>query len=244
MVIVKTMKKILETLKRKWAEYLLEIIVITIGILGAFALNNWNEDRTRIILEKSTLKEINESLDFDITMLQNLVETQTYNWNQIERLIQELKSNKEQSESIENLLIYPVRANIVNLNSSAFELLENRGIDLISNQSLRKEIVKHFKYDQQDILDRSKVWGDILLEFGRFYDALLDPIIDDELKTNYVLGAEKFQTLDYSDFRSNKLVIAKLKYRIHRKIREIALLKEFINKKESLRNMISEELNG
>ena len=81
-----------------------------------------------------------------------------------------------------------------------------------------------------------------MLEFGRFFDALLDPIIDNELKTNYVLGAEKFKALDYSGFRSNELVVAKLKYRIHRKIREIALLEEFIKEKESLRNMISEVL--
>ena len=219
-----------------------EILLVMIGILLALQVNDWNQDHSRRKLEKSTLKEINESLDFDITMLQDQVETQTHYWKQIERLIQELKSNKEQSGSIENLLIYPVRENIVNLNSSAFELLENRGVDLISNQSLKKEIVKHFKYDQQGILNRSKVWGDILQEFGRFYDALLDPIIDNELKTNYVLDAEKFKALDYSDFRSNELVVAKLKYRIHRKIREIALLEEFIKKKESLKNIISEEL--
>ena len=49
------MKKILEILKSKWAEYLIEILVIIIGVLGAFLLSSWNEDRKDGIAENQAL---------------------------------------------------------------------------------------------------------------------------------------------------------------------------------------------
>ncbi len=52
------MKRIIQHLKSDWYKYALELIVITAGILGAFALNNWNENRKETEIEKRFLTNL------------------------------------------------------------------------------------------------------------------------------------------------------------------------------------------
>lgn len=52
------MRQLIETIKAKWTEYLLEILVLIIGIYGAFALENWNNNRKIKIEEQDVLKNL------------------------------------------------------------------------------------------------------------------------------------------------------------------------------------------
>ena len=156
------MKKIIETLKRKWAEYLLEILVIMIGIIGAFALNNWNENRLSKKTEKAILNSLVKDLEVDHLRYQRL-----------DSLYQgELAINKEFNSLIkqtsfsdhELLLIsqfWGVTVREINPRLMTYEEMVNSGkIYTLTNNSLVNEIIEYYRILKDVELDTSEERGD------------------------------------------------------------------------------------
>ena len=85
------MKKITELIKEKWGEYVIEIIVITLGIFGAFILNNWNESRKQNERFKIFTEQLYNTVDKDIEYYnsQELFYSQQYEF--IDNILNNLK---------------------------------------------------------------------------------------------------------------------------------------------------------
>ena len=86
------MKRILSTLKQKWPEYIIEALVIFASIFGAFALDNWNEDRKAKAEEINLFKNIIEDLKSDSLQANNCLGSLTLQLNVIDRMIEDIQN--------------------------------------------------------------------------------------------------------------------------------------------------------
>jgi len=131
------MKVILKTLKRKWAEYILEILGITIGILGAFALNNWNESRKEADFEYKILKEIHYSLLENIEIINRSIFYNHEAKTSCKIILNQFHENKTYQDSLEIHFARSLFWFKVSANYSAYNTAESYGLHIIKNDSIR-----------------------------------------------------------------------------------------------------------
>jgi hypothetical protein len=139
------MNRIFITLKKKWPEYILEILVITIGILGAYALNDWSANRNRNQAELKILKEIKSNLELDLIDLNENRQGHFTNLKVLDSLNrgEEFQLTKEQ---VALNLYGAFRDYIYTPQRSAIETLTAKGVDLITDDSLRINILRLYDF--------------------------------------------------------------------------------------------------
>lgn len=143
----------------------IEIVVITIGILIAYQLNNIKESRKIAESEHKILQEIKSNLELDkLDLLGNKRAHE-----QALKLVDSLRNwDGPYSDEIASMIFIVFRDYLYIPQTSAFETLKSKGVDLITNDSIRINIQRLHDFHYQAIIDYESAY-----EANQFYDDFL-----------------------------------------------------------------------
>jgi hypothetical protein len=144
----------MENKTSKYLKYAIgEIVLVVIGILIALQINNWNEQRKYKNLEITMLAEIRESLEESLAEINYMIKRNENYVEHYEKLLNHVNNNLPYDTSLDDRFgalefwVSPY------FNYSAFETLKNLGAELISNDSLKKRIIRMYDRDLEFLVN-------------------------------------------------------------------------------------------
>jgi hypothetical protein len=144
-----SMKRIGTLVAERWPEYLLEIIVVIIGITISFTLNNFQTSAANKVLEETYLRGLQQDVQADIQELKETMERTSTVITSSEKILDESKREKivlTKNELVNLVLEIASRPNFVSKNSTLSSLKSSANLPLIRDASLKNLL---FTYDQQ-----------------------------------------------------------------------------------------------
>lgn len=135
--------------KVNWKSALLEIILIVIGISIAFALDNWKDSLKLKQIEIKTLKEIQEEMKHDLVDMNNNHLGHESVKNSDEIILEFFEKDLPYHDSLKYHFPNQQRTFVAIRNTAAYETLKSRGLDIITNDSLRLQITRVYDFDYE-----------------------------------------------------------------------------------------------
>ena len=124
-----------------------EIVLVVIGILIALQINNWNENRKLHSEELNSLSEIKSNLEITLKNFKNDTLKNSFSilqYRKIEDYIQEdLPYNTKLDRAFAELGYWSSPYPIL----TAYTTLKTKGLDIISNTSLRNNIIYMYEFE-------------------------------------------------------------------------------------------------
>ncbi len=183
----------------KYLKYAIgEIFLVVIGILIALQINNWNNEQKNKQAEIKYLNQINNSLNNSLLTLNRRIDWDKKTLKNGEVLFDHLKSKKALNDTIMRLFIIPQYAQSVPFSTAAFENLKSDGLSLISNDSLKIDIINI--YDQQ--------LNNIQITFANQIENFITAVVNPYYTKHFEVDSKENQLLyipnNYEDMLQNR----------------------------------------
>jgi Family of unknown function (DUF6090) len=121
-----------------------EILLVVIGILIALQVNNWNANRKQHIDEIKILQNIKKSVEEDMVSLKWQIISFDIAAKSIEIILKSLKQDLAYNDSLNFHFANTTQLWAPQINTEVFESLSSTDLNVISNDSLKLEIISYY----------------------------------------------------------------------------------------------------
>lgn len=226
----------------KYLKYAIgEILLIVLGILLALYLNNLNGKNQLKKDEIKVLLEIKSNLNSSIASFNRTINTEIDYLNQNIKILDYITNNKPYSSDLDHafgVYFWTLSSNPV---TGGYEYLKSRGIELVQNDSLRKNISFMFENEFSIIKNENELWANNLQQ-NITYPYHVNHFIKYFPKNTDSLGVEYAKPFDYLDLVKDKIFESINTEIISNRRWNIKSLEELVIRMNVLINQIDEEL--
>lgn len=181
--------------KKHVYKYLIEIIIIVIGVLIAFYVSNWGNEIDKRKTEKEIIAQIYFELNDNLVDLKNDIEIHRNSFRSQLKIQNFLDSEKINSDSLVMDFYWATKEEYIFANTSAFENLKSTGMSIVKNDSLRDLITLVYNNYFPRISKGNNIHPDITnylnpyfkknFKVNRNADITYDLYLGDSLKISY-----------------------------------------------------------
>jgi len=132
---------IFDHLRSEWYKYVLEIVVVILGISIAFNLEQWSEMRNNKKREIEILKDLKSGLLSDLVEMGDNIRSHEYSIRSSKIILKVINDNLLYHDSLDACFAYTHAFTTFSGRIGPIEQLKNTNLTIVSNDSLRSEII-------------------------------------------------------------------------------------------------------
>lgn len=156
--------------KLNWNKYILEFLSIFIAVISAFALNNWNDNRRDNKAESKIFSEILNGLEKDLQDVKVNVLGHEQGLKACSFWLRIFTNKESNLDTLQQYYFVLTRDFVSIQNTSGYETLKSKGLELIKNDSLRTKIISLYEYDYKTLMKLEEEYNELQFQQNYFQE--------------------------------------------------------------------------